>query len=211
MKTLRCLALLVPCALACALVPARPAVAQDALAGLCPVLLHQERIDMEDLALEVSAEETRLKVADELFVLVDEMWRNDLFQRLPYLGVKHRRDAASIALDRARRLLERQQAVVAQYALACSDSTADGPPSEVPQTLEEALERYLGADCAVRTLDVQAYQVDLEYYREVAQSSRDLRSSDIASRQQVLFAEQDVELTEQLLAQAQQRVARCGQ
>ncbi|MGD8328701.1 MAG: hypothetical protein PVJ49_04645 [Acidobacteriota bacterium] len=211
MKTLRRLALPALGALACVLIPARPAAAQDALDGLCPVLLHQERIDLEDLELEVSAEETRLRVADELFVLVDEMWRNDLFQRLPYLGVKHRRDAARIALDRARQQLERQQAVVAQYSLACSDSSADGPPSDVPQTLEEALEQYLAADCAVRALDLQAYEVDLEYYREVAQSSRDLRSSDIASRQQVLFAEQDVELTEQLLAQAQQRVARCRQ
>jgi len=42
------------------------------------------------------------------------------------------------------------------------------------------------------------------------QSAHDLRQSDIASRQQVLFAEQDVQLTLQQLELARRRAARCS-
>ena len=54
-----------------------------------------------------------------------------------------------------------------------------------------------------------AFEVDLEYYQEILQSARDLRLNDIASRQQVLFAEQDVQLTLKQLGLARQRAARC--
>ncbi len=188
-----------------------PAAAQESFAELCPLLLHQTRTELEDLELSIQQEETRLVVAEEVFVLLDGLWQNDLVSRLPYLGAKHRRDAAAIALDLARMRFERQSVVVEQHRLACGEPTEDEPsPGERP-TREEIYERYAEADCAIRELEVTAFEIDLEYDEEVLQSALDLRQSDIASRQQVLFSDRDLQLTRQRLEQARERATRCRQ
>lgn len=197
------------CALTCVLLFPPPVVAQDGFAGLCPLFLRQGQIELEDLELAIQTDETRLEVAEEIFVLVDGLYQNDLFERLPYLAVKHRRDAARISLERARRQLDRQQAVLEQYRLACSDPSGQEHTPERTRALEEAYQRYIDADCQVRVLDVAVFEVDLQYHQQLQQSSLDLRQSDIASRQQVLFAEEEVQLTLQQLELARQRVARC--
>jgi hypothetical protein len=188
-----------------------PAAAQTGFDGLCALFLQQERTELEDLELAVELDETRLAVAQEIFVLVDGLWQNDLFERLPYLGVKHRRDVAEISLERAHRRLDRQRAVVEQYRLACSGTAVQDPAAEGDADMEDLRLRYVEADCAVRALDVAAFETDLTYYQEVLRGARDLRLNDIASRQQVLFAEQDVQVTLDQLDQARQRTARCGQ
>jgi hypothetical protein len=188
-----------------------PAAAQGDLTGLCALFLQQQQTELEDFELAVEADETRLQVAEELFGLLDDLWRNDIAERLFYLGVKHRRDAADVNLQRSRRLLERQQAAVEQYRLACSVPTAQEGTSGDRPSIDEANRRYLEADCELRALDVTAFEVDLEYYQEVLEGARDLRQHDVASRQQVLFAEQDLQLTTQQLEQAMQRWARCRQ
>ncbi len=188
-----------------------PVVAQEGFAGLCPLFLQQEQTELEDLELAIQQDETRLEVSEEIFFLLDGLWQNDLVERLPYLGVKHRRDAEEISLERARRRLDRQQAVVEQYRLACSTPLGQEQVSDDRRALEEAYQRYLDADCELRVLDVAVFEVDLEYHQEILQSAVDLRQSDIASRQQVLFAEQDLQLTLTQLEQARQRTARCQQ
>lgn len=198
------------CALTCVLLRPLPAAAQDGLAGLCPLFLQQQQTEMEDLELAVQQDETRLAVAEEIFVLLDGLWQNDLVGRLPYLGAKHRYDAAEINLQRTRRQLDRQHASLEQYRLACSASTGEETADD-RRALDEAHQRYVDADCDLRGLDVNLFEVDLDYYQEVLDSAADLRQSDIASRQQVLFAEQDLQLTLERLEQASQRAARCRQ
>lgn len=205
----RC-AVTVLCALAVLLALPSPAAAQQGFDGLCTLFLHQQRIELEDLEVTVLEAEEHLRVSEEIFELVDELWRNDLFERLPYLNVKHRRDTARISLERTQRQVDRQRAVIDQYELACSASSRQ-PASGERGTIEEALQRYIEADCAVRQLEVALFEVDMEYNNGVLLSSRDLRQSDIASRQQVLFAEQDVEVSGYRLEQARQRAARCQQ
>ena len=197
------------CSLTCLLLRPLPVVAQDGFTGLCPLFLQQMQTEREDLELAIQMDETLLDVAEEIFVLVDGLWQNDLFERLPYLGMKHRRDVAEISLERNRRRLGRQQTVVEQYSLACSAPSEQAQASDDRQALEEAHQRYIDADCEVRMLDVAMFEVDLEYHQELLKSALDLRQSDIASRQQVLFAERDVELTLKQLEQARQRTARC--
>ena len=199
------------CALICLLLRPLPVDAQDGFAGLCPLFLQQMQTEREDLELAVQTDETLLEVAEEIFDLVDGLWQNDLFERLPYLGVKHRRDVAALGLELAQRRLGRQQTVVEQYRLACSVPSEQEQTSDDRRALEEAYQRYLDADCEVRVLDEAVFELDLEYHQEVLASARDLRQSDIASRQEVLFAERDVELTLQQLEQARQRTARCRQ
>jgi hypothetical protein len=188
-----------------------PLVAQEGFAGLCPLFLQQEQTELEDLELTVRLDETGLEVAEEIFFLVDGLWQNEIVQRLPYLAVKHSRDAAEIGLERSRRQLDRQQAVVEQYHLVCPAPSEGQQTSDARGALEEAYQRYLDADCEVRVLDVAVFEVDLEYQEDVLESALALRQDDIASRQQVLFAERDVQSTLKQLEQARQRVARCRQ
>lgn len=199
------------CALGCLLLSPSAAGAQEGFAGLCSLFMQQTQAELEDLDLAVQQNETRFEVAEEIFVLVDDMWRNDLVERLPYLAVKHRRDVAEVSLEQARRRRDRQRAVVDQYGLACSASPRGQQAPDDPGTIEEAHQRYLDADCELRALDVAVSEIDLEYHQEILESAIDLRQNDIASRQQVLYAERDVQLTLNELELALQRAARCRQ
>ena len=199
------------CALTCVLLRPVPAVAQDGFAGLCPLFLEERQTELDDFELAAQLDETRLEIAEEIFVLLDSLWQNDLVERLPYLAVKHRRDAAELSLELARRRHGRQLTVVEQFRLACSAPSPLEQTSDDRRALEEAYQRYLDADCEVRMLDVAAFEVDLEYHQEILRSALDLRQSDIASRQQVLLAERDAQLTLKQLEQARQRAARCQQ
>jgi len=77
------------------------------------------------------------------------------------------------------------------------------------RALEQAYRRYREADCEVRALDISFAEVELEHLRENLASVRALRADDIASQQQVILAEYDVDLMLKQLEQAQQRAARC--
>ncbi len=189
------------CALNGVLLAPLPALAQDGLAALCPFLVQETQTDLDDLELAVQLDETRLELAEEIFVLLDGLWKNDAVERLTYLEGKHHRDVAEVSLERARQRLVRQQAVVEQYRLACSPGLAED--------LERAHQRYLEADCEVRELDVAVVEVNLGHHRENLKSIVELRANEIASRLQVLLAERDVELMVKELEQARQR--RCRQ
>ncbi len=199
------------CAFNCVLLGQLPVMAHDGLAALCPFLLHERRTELDDLELAIQLDETRLELAEEIFVLFDGLWKNDLVERLLYLEANHHRDVAEVSLERARRRLARQQAVVEQYRLVCSAPLAQERAPDDRRALEQAYRRYLDADCEVRVLDVKVVEVNLGHHQENLKSALDLRENDIASRQQVLIAERDVELMLKQLEQARQRAARCQQ
>ncbi len=197
------------CAFNCVLLGQLPVLAHDELAALCPFFLHERQTELDDLELAVHLDKTRLELAEEIFVLLDGLWKNDAVERLTYLAGKHHRDVAKVSLERARRRLERQQAVVEQYHLVCSAVSAEDRASEKRRALEQAHQRYLEADCKVRVLDVAVIKVNLGHHQENLKSTLDLRENEIASRQQVILAERDVELMLKQLEQARQRAARC--
>ena len=184
------------------LLAALPTQAQDGLAALCPLLVQEAQTDLDDLALAIQLDETRLQLAEEIFVLLDGLWQNDAVERLSYLEGKHHRDVAEVSLERARHRLVRQHAVVEQYGLVCS---AEEPAGEGQRALERAHQRYLEADCEVRELDVAVVEVNLGHHEENLKSILELRANDIASRLQVLLAERDVELMLKELEHSRQR------
>ena len=188
-----------------------PVRAQDGLTALCPFFLQERLTELDDLELAIQLDETRLGLAEEIFVLLDGLWKNDLVERLLYFAAKHHRDVAEVTLERARRRLRRHQAVVEQYRLVCSAPLAKERAPETRRALEQAYRRYLAADCEVRVLDVKVVEVNLGHHQENLKSALDLRENDIASQQQVLLAERDVELMLKQLEQARQRAAHCQQ
>ncbi len=196
------------CALNCVLLAQLPVLAHDGLVALCPFVLHERQTELDDLELAVQLDGTRLELAEETLVLLDGLWKNDAVERLIYLEGKHHRDVAKISLRRARRRLERQQAVVEQYRLVCSDLFAEERAPAKRRALEQAYQRYLDSDCEVRALDVAVIEVNLGHHQENLKSALDLRKNEIVSRKQVILAERDVELMLEQLEQARQRAAR---
>ena len=199
------------CALGGVLSGQLPAQAHDELAALCPFLLHERQTELDDLELAIRLDETRLELAEEIFVLLDGLWQNDAVERLIYLERKHHRDVAKVSLERSRRRLERQQAIVEQYRLVCSAFFAEERAPGKRHALEQPYQRYLDADCEVRALDVAVVDVNLGHHQENLKSALELRASNIASRQNVILAEREVELMLEQLEQARQRAARCQQ
>ncbi len=197
------------CALNCVWLGQLPVLAHDGLVALCPFVLDEKQTELDDLELAVQLDQTRLELAEEIFVLLDGLWENDAVERLTYLEGKHHREVAKISLKRARRRLERQQAVVEQYRLVCSAPFAKERAPEKRRAIEQAYQRYLDSDCEVRALDVAVIEVNLEHHQENLKSALDLRENEIVSRQQVILAERDVELMLEQLEQARQRAARC--
>lgn len=197
------------CALNCVWLGQLPVLAHDGLAALCPFVLDERQTELDDLELEVQLDQTRLELAEEIFVLLDGLWENDAVERLTYLEGKHHRDVAKISLKRARRRLERQQAVVEQYRLVCSAPFAEERAPEKRRAIEQAYQRYLDSDCEVRALDVAVIEANLRHHQENLKSALDLRKDEIVSREQVILAERDVELMRKELEQARQRAARC--
>ncbi len=188
--------------------PPSRATAQEGFAALCALLTHQAQVQLEDLELAVETDATRLAVDERIFGLLDELWENELIERLIYKAVKHRRDSSAISLRTSRYRAERQQAVLEQHHVACS--TADHDDGTEHGALEQLQRDYDAAECAIRGLEVEQFQVDLEYQDEVLVSAQNLRQSDIASVQQLLTAQRDVDLTAQRLELATRRAAQCG-
>lgn len=186
-----------------------PIVSPDGLYPLCPLVLHERQVELDDLELDVQLAKTRLEVSEELFVFLDGLWGDDSVADLDYLQGKHHLERDKVELERARQLVKRQQAILEQSRLVCSALYDEESESEERRALQQAYRRYREADCEVRALDIAIAEVNLEHHRDNLESILNLRRSDIASRQEVILVKRDVDLLVQQIQQAQQRVARC--
>lgn len=191
------------------LTPAVPAAAQEGLEALCPLLLQERQAELDDLELAIRLDETQLKLAEELFSFQDGLWKEDMTERLVYLTAKHHRDLAQASLERSKKRLERQKAVLDQYQLVCGPTAQRMTAQERQQAIDKAQERYLVADCRVRALDVKVIEVNMEHHEENLKSANNLRRDAIASREQVMFAERDVEMMTKELEHAKKRATGC--
>lgn len=190
--------------LAIALLGTAPAAAQETRPLLCDLVIHAERAELEDARLETELARSSVAAFGEVFRLIDGLWKIEAIDRMSFLRAKHDYDAAKLGLERADLLLKRQQALIEQYELVCDRSAA-----ERSKALARAHERYLRADCDQQVKAAEAAKVNLEFRRAYLASILDLRSGDVATRQQVILAELDVELEEHRLADALRRVEKC--
>ncbi len=196
-------------ALSCLLLGPFPIAAQHGLDELCPLLLFERETELDDLELAIQLDETQLALAEEIFVQKEGLWKNDTVESLIYLESKHHRDLAEVSLERARRRLERQEAVVEQYRLVCFAPSAGESAPDQTRAIEEAYQRYLRADCEVRVLDVAVVEVNLGHHQENLKGALNMQRNDIVSREQVMFAERDVEMMLTQLEKARQRAVHC--
>lgn len=171
----------------CALAAVSAAADDEVEHPICTLLLHEERIELERWELSVDVAEARLAAAESIFVMADALWKDELIERIRYLLFEHERDVAVIDVKRRALSLKRQEALTEELAIYCSS-----PGDNVRR--EEAHRRYLQADCHRIGKDLAIAEVDLTYLEEVLVSIRDLRENDVATREQVIRAEEAVDV-----------------
>ena len=185
-----------------------PLVAEDPSHPLCRLLLREEQSERDDLELDVGLAGAELTAAEEIFKLLDRLWKDDAVERILFLAGKHKRDAAKIEQEHRALLVERQEALIDQYRLLC-DASSGEISEEKRAAVERMYLRYLGLDCDRLAKEVAIAQVDLAYQQEVLKSVRDLRENSVATRQDVVLAERNVELARKRNEQGSRRVETC--
>ena len=192
-----------------ALAPASAATADRVEHPICVLILHQERVELEERELAVDLAVSRLAADESIFALVDALWKEDLIERLRYLSAKHDRDVAVIDVKRRELLLQRQDALIEQLAITCSPPGDKETEADRDARRKEAHRHYLQADCHRIGKDLAIAEVDLAYRTEVLASVMDLRENDVATRQDVIRAEERVELARQRVEHHAPRVQAC--
>jgi hypothetical protein len=66
--------------------------ADEVVHPICPLVLHQERVDREELELAVDLALSRLAAAESIFTLVDQLWEKGAVERMVYLTAQYDRD-----------------------------------------------------------------------------------------------------------------------
>jgi hypothetical protein len=186
-----------------------PSSAEAILRADCRVLLEEERQQRDAVALELDLARSELVAAEEVFGLLDSLWQNDAVERLGYLTGKHQRDRASINVERLSQRLVQQESLIEQYRLICKNLELGRQSDEDRRSIDQAFVRYRRAKCEVRAQDLASGKVDLAYHLEVLASFRDLREHDVATRQDIVYSERDVEMSRKLLAHAKRLVETC--
>ena len=174
--------------------------AERILEPACELAIYEERVELEDMQLEVELAESNLAAFETVFDLINRLWKAEAIERLAFLRAKYDFDAARLALERADLLRLRQQALVDHYRAICSETN---------EKLDDIRTRYRRADCDQQSKAVEVAEVNLEFNLEWLASIRDLRANNVARIQDVIFAELEVKLERQRLADAQVRAGVC--
>lgn len=188
-----------------------PSSAETILRADCRVVLEEERQERDAAVLQLDLARSELVAAEEVFGLLDRLWKNDATERLRYLSGKHQRDRASISVERLEQLLTQQEALIEQYRLICDAAESGAQSGDERRAIDRAWQRYRRAECEGYGREIALAEVDLAYHLEVLASFRDLREHDVATRQDIVYSERDVEMSRKELAQAKRLVEGCRQ
>jgi hypothetical protein len=197
--------------LLCATAVTAAPVADDGVPLICSLTLYQETVNGEEIAVDVDLAESELTAAAAILALVEELLALDeeAVERILLLGVEHDRDVAELELKRQRLLLERKEAEIDQYENVCLPADPDESASDRRARLDDARRRYLQADCHRIGKELAIAEVNLAYDSEVLISVRDLRVNRVATEQQVIRAERDVEMAGKRVEHHRRRVQAC--
>ncbi len=186
-----------------------PLIADDSAQPICRMQLHEEGVELTDAALEMDLSRSNLAAFEQIFKLIEGLRKIDGVDRMSYLRAKYDRDAARLSLEKADLILRRQSALIEQYRLICDGGNANLPADERGRALETSHRRYLQADCDAQAKAIEVADVNLTFNREWLASILDLRRGSVATAQDVIRAELDVEREEKSLADAKRRVEVC--
>jgi hypothetical protein len=188
---------------------AAPLLAQDLPLPLCRLVLETEQFDLEDDRLALDLARSNFAAFEEIYKLIEGLWRHEAIPRMAHLEAKHDRDAAELDLQRAHLIVERQEAIVEQYLRVCEAWMSGKSWKEDDEAIDDAHTRFRELQCAILAKDAEIAAVNLEFDRELLTSVLDLRAGEVATRQDVILAELDVTLEEQRLETGKRRAAAC--
>lgn len=184
--------------------------AQQPASLICPLILQQEQFYRDELELDHQLTLLDQRATERIYTLLDDLMKRDAVERLVYLRGKHDRDVSRIDHDRARIKLERQESVLEQYRIVCDAiSRARTDDDSVRSAVDAALADFGRANCDVLANDEKRAEVDVAYFEEVLVSTRDLRANSVATEQDVILAELNVETARKSLEQARTRRTAC--
>ena len=186
-----------------------PTPAAEASGPWCRLVLYQEQVRREDVALEVDLARSREVAAAEIFVLLEGLWEVEAVQELVYLAGKHDRDVTRLETERHELALRRQEDAVDQFRVIC-DSLDDGEMTdEERRAVDEEFLGYRRVDCSEREKRAAIAHVDLEYRQAVLESFRDLRENDVATKQDIIISERNVDRARKRLEDLKGRATSC--
>ena len=110
---------------------------------LCPILLHEERLMLEQLRLEVDLERSAFTAFEQIFKKTEELWKHDAVDRMTYVRDKYTRDAALLAFEHAELVARRQETLIEQYRTVCGVMASDEDDPDAGR----AYLRYLETHC----------------------------------------------------------------
>ncbi len=185
------------------------AQAQTIPLAFCELVLHEERLELKDWELELNLARSDFAAFEKIFKLIDELWKDKVIERMAYLGSKHDRDAAKLALERADLIVDRQEALIEQYRLVCETLVSGDTVEARSRDVQQAHLRYHKAHCDSLSKAVEVAEVNLDFDRLLMTSIIELRAAQAAARQDVILAARDVEMQEKRLEDAKRRVEAC--
>jgi len=181
--------------------------ARDAATSICPLVAHEEAVELQDAQLEVVLARSSFAAFEEIYGLIAGLYKADAIDRMRYRRAKYDRDAAELSLERADLILARQEALIGQLTVLCGQS--DGDADEVRRReIRELYLLYRRADCDQQAKAVEVAETNLIFNRQWLESIIDLRDQ-VSTRQDLIMAELDVELEERRRDDAIRRTETC--
>jgi hypothetical protein len=190
------------------------AAAADARAipdSLCPAAIDEERRELEELRLGVDLGRSNVAAFEKIYELVEGLWKADATDRMTWIRAKYDRDAARLALEEADWIVRRQEALLEQYRIACDSAGGAAPTKEARQAAARAYRHYREAHCGALGKAVEVAATKLAFDREWLASILDLRAGNVATVQDVILAELEVEREEKRLKDARSRAGECAE
>jgi hypothetical protein len=183
--------------------------ADNELAQLCKLVLHEETNKREDLKLELDIARTEVQATEDVFSLVDELWKEEATELLRYLGNKRNRDFALVDERRAEVVLQRQDALLEEARLLCQIGASGESSAEQRKANAKAHDRYLSRDCERLALRIEMAEVELDYAERVRDAYIDLRQFAAAAAIDVMEWNYEVEVAHKKLEHAKRRTRSC--
>jgi hypothetical protein len=199
----------IPLLILLALGPGPALFADDELPQLCRLVLHEETNDREDFELELDIARTNVRATEDVFSLLDELWKENATERLRYLLGRRNRDFALVDEKRADVVLKRQGALLEESRLLCLADGSGEANKEQRSAIVKAHDRYLALDCERLSHRIEMAKVELDYAERVQEAYIDLREFAAAAPIEVMEWNYKVEVAHKRLAHTKRRTASC--
>jgi hypothetical protein len=188
-----------------------PSAAQGIPTTFCQLVIDEEELELEEFALELDLKRTEFAARVEIFAMIDELWQNEMVERMIHLKTKFERDSTRLEFEAADLAVERQRALIDHYRIVCGAAAAEGRPADEADALRQSYRRYLKAHCDSLAKRAEAAAVDLEYNRQLLENILELRAGQVAAATEVIRAKLAVEVEDIRLKDARSRFEICRQ